>query len=308
MQCLKINSRDYEVTGVIPNPPSNTHWKYDFIVSMKTFEKQKFLTNWHSTMVYTYIKLHPNVDSEMFDEQVGLISDRYLAGTLEEWGLAYHFFLQPIADIHLYSNLNYELEPPGNPKMILIFFTVGILALLVACINFINLATARSVNRAREVGMRKVVGCQKKQLILQFLGESFVAAFLSFIPAICFVGIFLSLFNHLLGTQLTFSTLFLPPMIAIMLALLLFVSLGAGLYPAFFLSNFKPVSVLKPSLSSVSTKSILRKILVLLQFTISIILLIMTIGVHNQLRFMKNQYLGFDKDQKLVIPFRGGLA
>jgi putative ABC transport system permease protein len=302
---LKINNQDYEITGVVGNPPSNTHWKYDFIISMKKYENSRLMKNWHMTTTYTYIKLAPDVDAKGFEERLRHIAHQYAGEQLKSWGVVYRFFLQPIADIHLHSHLRYEIEPPGNPQMITIFSTVGILVLLIACINFINLATARSTTRAREVGLRKVVGGKRKQLIAQFVGESFVVALFSLLMAIWLAGLIMPSFNHLLGTNFDPSSLYQPPVIAVMLVLIFFIGLGAGLYPAFILSGFKPVSVLKASFSTGSTKSVLRRILVILQFSISIILIISTIGVHKQLNFMKHQYLGFDKEQKLVIPFKG---
>lgn len=304
---LRINTRDYEITGVAVDPPANTHWKYDFVVSLKTFENSGFMTNWYATMTYTYIKLAPNVDVKGFEEQARHIADKYVGENLRSRGKVYRYFLQPLADIHLHSHIRYEMEPPGDPYMIIIFSTVGFLVLLIACFNFINLTTARSANRAREVGLRKVVGGQRKQLILQFVGESFIVTFTAMIAAMSFTGLIMPLFNQLIGTQFNSSHLYQFHVLAVMLALVFLIGLAAGIYPAFILSGYKPISVLKASLSTGSTKSPLRRMLVVLQFSISIILIIGTISVQKQLRFMKNQYLGFDKEQKLVIPFRGGI-
>jgi putative ABC transport system permease protein len=304
---LKLNDQEYEITGVVGSPPANTHWKYSYLISLRDFEKSSFMTNWYATMAYTYIKLAPGVNANDFETQVRHIADKYVGEDLKSRGTTYRYSLQPLAGIHLHSNIRYEIEPPGNPNMINIFSTVGLLVLLIACINFINLTTARSANRAKEVGLRKVVGGQRKQLIFQFVGESFISALIALIAAMSFTGFIMPLFNHLIGTQFTPAGLYQLPVLAVMLALVLFIGLAGGLYPAFILSGFKPVSVLKASLSSGSTKSLLRRVLVLLQFSISIVLIIITIGVHKQLQFMKHQYLGFDKEQKLVIPFGGGI-
>jgi putative ABC transport system permease protein len=305
---LKLNEQEYEITGVVENPPANTHWKYNFLISLKDYEKSSFMTNWHGTMAYTYIKLAADANANDFEKQVRHIANKYVGIKLKTWGEVYRYFLQPISDIHLYSHIRYEIEPPGNPNMIIIFSTVGLLVLLIACINFINLTTARSGNRAKEVGLRKVVGGQRKQLILQFVGESFILALAALIVAMSFTGLIMPLFNNLLGTQFNPSSLYQLPVLLVMLALVFFIGLAAGLYPAFILSGFKPASVLKASLGTRSTKSLLRRVLVVLQFSISIIMIIGTIGVHKQLQFMKHRYLGFDKEQKLVIPFRGGIS
>lgn len=304
---LKINDQDYEITGVVTNPPANTHWKYDFIASLKTLENSSFMTNWYATMAYTYIKLAPDTDVKVFAAQVRHIADKYVGETLRRRGRIYRYFLQPLAGIHLHSHIRGEIEPPGNPNMIIIFSTVGLLILLIACINFINLTTARSANRAKEVGLRKVVGSQRKQLVLQFLGESFIAALAAVITAMSLAGLIMPMFNNSIGTQFTPSHLYQLPVIVLMLALVLFIGLTAGIYPAFIMSGFKPVSVLKASLPTGSTKSLLRRVLVVMQFSISIILIIGTIGVHKQLQFMKHRNLGFDKEQKLVIPMLGGI-
>ncbi|MCP4150670.1 MAG: FtsX-like permease family protein [bacterium] len=236
------------------------------------------------------------------------IADKYVSERTKSRGISYIFSMQPLADIHLHSDLRYEVENPGNYQMIFIFASIGLLVLLIACINFINLATARSVNRAREVGVRKVVGGQRKQLILQFLSESFMVVILSIFAAILLIGNIIPLFNSLLDTHFNFADFFQPHMIMIMLALLLFAGFVAGVYPAFFLSAYKPASVLKASRGSGSAKSPLRRALVLFQFSISIILIILTINVFKQLDYMKHKHLGFDKEQKLVVQFRGGMS
>ncbi|MCP4153551.1 MAG: hypothetical protein GY757_37835, partial [bacterium] len=178
-QMLKIDKYECEVTGVVANPPSNTHWKYDILLSMKTYGDSPELTNWYGTSAYSYIKIAPNVDAAVFEKKMSNIADKYISERTKSRGISYVFSMQPLADIHLHSDLRYEVENPGNYQMIFIFASIGLLVLLIACINFINLATARSVNRAREVGVRKVVGGQRKQLILQFLSESFMVVILS---------------------------------------------------------------------------------------------------------------------------------
>jgi putative ABC transport system permease protein len=304
---LNINTRDYEVSGVIQDSPENTHMKYDLIASMTTLKDWGEMTNWHSTMFHTYLKLKPNVDVEEFSNQVANLADPYVKELLDEWGTRYNYFLQPLPDIHLFSHLRYEIEPAGNPLYVYIFSAVGLFILLIAGINFTNLATARSVKRAKEVGLRKVVGAQRCQLIGQFLGESLLMAVFAFILALGLARLVLPLLNSLSGVNLSYSHLFQGGIFFVMLATVLVVGFLAGIYPAFVLSSYRPVATLKGVVQSGVQRSFLRKAMVVLQFSISLVLIIGTLIIYQQLRFMKDQPLGFDKEQKLVLPLRGGI-
>jgi putative ABC transport system permease protein len=304
---LKINQREFEITGVVADTPSNTHFKFDFLISLNTVAKRSFMTNWHNTMAYTYIKLKPNVDVPKFAMEMRHIANKFVGDKLKSWGEEYRFFLQPLKDIHLYSNIRFEMEPPGNAQIITIFTAVGLLILFIACINFMNLATAQSASRAREVGLRKVVGGQKTQLIIQFLSESMLITLCSLFLAIGCVAMFMPYFNSQISVNFSRSQLFEPQVLLMLLTLAVVTGLLAGTYPALFLSRFNAVDTLKTSFTPGSSKMVLRKILVVLQFSISIILIVCTIVVYQQLGFMKDRNLGFSKEQKLVIPFRGGM-
>jgi putative ABC transport system permease protein len=207
----------------------------------------------------------------------------------------------PLKDIHLYSNLSDELGINGSIRYIYIFSAIAIFILLIACINFMNLSTARSANRAKEVGVRKVFGGLKNNLIAQFLIESLVACFLSFMIAIVMAALFLPLFNQLAGKQINVSVLLSPSILSGILLLLILVSLISGSYPAFFLSSFKPIKVLKGTLSMGFKGSVLRNTLVVLQFTISVILMIGTLVIYTQLQYIRNKDLGFNKEQVLIL-------
>ena len=179
-ETLVIDQQEYEITGVVTDSPENTHLKYDLIASLETLKDWEGMSYWDSTSFYTYLKLRPSVDMQEFSQLVGRLADKYVGEQLEkEYGASFHYFLQPLSNIHLHSHLRYEIEPPGNPGYITIFSFVGLFILIIACLNFMNLSTARATNRAKEVGLRKVVGAQKLQLIGQFLGESLLVAFLS---------------------------------------------------------------------------------------------------------------------------------
>jgi putative ABC transport system permease protein len=267
------------------------------------------MTNWYSTMFYTYLKLRPGVNMEEFSSQISRLADKYVGEQLKSWGTIDHYFLQPISSIHLHSHLRYETEPPGNPVYVYIFSFVGLFILLIACLNFMNLSTARAANRAKEVGLRKVVGAQKLQLIGQFLGESLLVALLSLGLALIIARFTIPLLNNLTGISLSFDAFWNPTVLFSLVGGAIIVGLAAGLYPAFLLSAFRPAVTLKGTTSSGSRGLALRTILVVAQFAISVALIIGTLTMHRQFSFMKNQYLGFEKEkeQKLILPLRGGI-
>lgn len=305
---IEIDGEDYEITGVVEDSPKNTHLKYELIHSFKDFEEYRWTRSWTANMVYNYIKLRPSADRKTFEDRIRKISDRYIGERDRELGYSHTYFLQQIKDIHLYSHLNEEMEPPGNPLYLMICTAVGVLVLLIACLNFINLSTALSVNRAKEVGMRKVVGAFRRQLITQFLGDALIFSFLALCLSMFLANLLLPYFNLMAGMHSSFSAIFRPKNLSILGGLTVLVGLTAGTYPAFFLSGFKPLSTLKGILSSGARGRLLRRVLVGGQFTISIILVICTLLVYRQLDFMKQKKLGFQPEQKLVIPIRGGVS
>lgn len=306
-EILKINDREFEISGVVRNSPGNTHLKYDLIASLETLKDWDEMSNWHSTMFYTYLKLRPGVDMEAFSRQISHLADNYVGDRLRGWGSVYHYSLQLLSDIHLHSHLAYETEPPGNQAYLLIFFLVGIFILLIACLNFINLSTARAANRAREVGLRKVVGAQRRQLIGQFSGESILVAFLSLGLAMVIASGALPLLEKLTGVSLNFAVLLKPGALILLVCGTALVGLVAGLYPAFVLSSFKPVTTVKGISGPGNRGFALRTVLVIVQFGISAVLMIGTLTMYKQFSFMKEQSLGFEKEHKLVLPLRGGI-
>jgi putative ABC transport system permease protein len=301
-QTLVLWGNRVEITGVVADYPKNTHLRYDIIISLNGFERTWNLDNWGWTGFYAYVKLKPGVDKRHFEEKVRHIADVYAKEKLEEWGESFTFYLQPVGSIHLHSSLVSEIDAPGNPRDIYIFSVIGILILLISCINFSNLATARSASRAKEVGVRKVVGAQRSQLTRQYLWESMLTSFVSLMAAIFIVVLTLPYFNLLTGQNFEKKDLFNPVVLLILLGFSVFVGFLAGSYPAFLLSRTMAVKVLKGSKGRDSEGNLLRKILVVVQFSITILLAIGTLSVYRQISFMKNQHLGFDKHQKLIIP------
>ena len=305
---LEINNDTFEVTGVIVDPPENTHLKYGLIASMESIASWSEMTNWYSTMFYTYLKLKPNVNVEEFSQQASSLANKYVEKQLKEWGNTYHYFLQPISSIHLHSHIRYEVEPSGNPQYVTIFSFVGLFILLIACLNFMNLSTARSANRAKEVGMRKVVGAKRFQLISQFLGESLFVALLSLCFAMIIAKFVIPFINNVTGIVLNFGQLLNPVILVSLIGGGILIGLAAGVYPALVLSAFRPIATLKGSLRSGSRGFAMRNVLVVVQFAISVVLIVGTLLMARQFNFMKNQHLGFEKEQKLILPLRGGIS
>jgi putative ABC transport system permease protein len=301
-ESIQISGDNYELTGIVANPRSNTHLKCDFIGSLESFKEPDTVTEWTWCGLYTYVKLIPNSDPFAFEEKIRNIANRYIKDYLNERGWTYTYFLQPLRKIHLHSHLWAEYEKPGNPTYIYLLSVLGVFILLIACLNYVNLSTARAAKRSKEVAVRKVIGAQRFQLILQFLGESILLSLLSTIMALFIVRMALPILNGLTQINFTMKDLLQSHLLTIVLGLAFFVGILAGIYPALFLSLFKPEMIFKNQADSSHKKIMFRRILVTSQFSISVFLIIGTLVIYKQLFFMKNYPLGFDKSQKLIIP------
>jgi putative ABC transport system permease protein len=311
------NDMEFEITGIVKDVAVNTHFKYDFLASY-TSRGEHNSPYFFDIDCMTYILTEDGYDPANFPEQYKTIVEKYLAPQLEQiTGQPYRDFmsgdnrwdhaLQPIRDIHLRSHMEDELEANSDIKYVYIFSIIAVFILLIACINFMNLSTARAATRAKEVGVRKVAGASKGQLIGQFLGETMLLAFFAHILAMIIVETFLPAFNQFTGKQMSCgygdSRFYLG-----ILGMILFVGLIAGSYPAFVLSSFKPIKVLKAKLNSGDGRSYFRSILVIFQFSISIIIILGTIIVNRQLKYLSNKDLGFSTDQVLVIEKAYGIV
>jgi putative ABC transport system permease protein len=302
---LNINNQsDFTVTGVVKNVPHNSHFIFDMLCSFQTYaQNNKWdMQNWLSINNYTYILLKQGDDAEQLEQKFPeMIENR--AGALLKYAKGEMVLsLQPLTSIHLHSNLMQEVSGNSNIIYVYIFSAIALFILAIACINFMNLSTARSANRAQEVGLRKVLGADRGKIVRQFLGESVLYSLLSLIVAFILVDLALPLFRSLSGIELSIDyaeNLWLLPGLV---ALAVFVGLIAGSYPAFFLSAFQPVRVLKGLFETGPTSNRFRSALVIVQFAISIILIVGTIIVSSQLNFMKNRRLGFHKEQIVAIP------
>ncbi len=303
---VRIGDRDCEVTAILANPPSNTQIHHDIVVSFKSVEGEEHFQGWHPgmTAVMTLIKLRPGIDAAEFE---GLISDlprKYAAEELDKMGEENRLVLQPLGKIYLYEFTPDRLKPSARLVSLYIFSAIALLILILACMNFVNLATARSAGRAGEIGVRKVAGADRRQLVFQFLGESVFTAFVALAAAVILILLLLPLFEGLSGVALEARSLLRPGFIVTLIGLTLTVGIAAGIYPAFFLSSFRPAAVLKSRLRTGLKGARLRKILVVTQFAISISLIIGTLMIFSQVDYMRSQSLGFEKEQKLVITFR----
>ncbi len=301
----------YEVTGIAEELPENSHFQFDFLASFAGDEKSRDL-EWYDTAVCTYLVLQENYNWKNLNKKLPELSKKYVSPIIEsamgmsydkfiESGNYFGFFVEPLLDIHLYSEVENGLGKKGNINMVFIFSGIALLILIIASINFINLATARSSIRANEVGIRKLVGSTRLQLISQFLTESIITCIISLVLSIIFVYLLLPFMNNLLGTELVLSGLISGLILLVLFLLLIVVGILAGSYPAFLLTSFKPVEVLKGKTQSGKKGRLFRNVLVVFQFSASTALIICTIVIFNQLQFIKNKDLGFEKDQILII-------
>ncbi len=317
-ETLEIDKKPFKVTAVIKDMPLNSHFHFDFIMSMRNAEYG--FGNYLSNNFYTYILLKPGIDYHVFDKNFPAIINKYILPQAKQFmninsmddfkkaGNQLDYFLTPLTNIHLKSNRFPELEANGNIQYIYIFGAVALFILLIACINFMNLSTARSANRAKEIGIRKVLGTERKDLVTQFLTESTFMAIISMALAITIASLTLPLFNSIASKSLNIENLFSSSFLPFLVALPFVVGLLAGSYPALFLSKFKPVVVLKGKIDAGLKKSVLRSGLVVFQFFTSIVLIIATVIVYKQLNYIQTTDLGFNKNHVLIIDGAGALA
>ncbi len=303
---------DFTITGVCENVPDNSHFDFDFLGSLVTIPFFQNI-NYMGFSAHTYVELDPQISPQTLESKFPEMVERYASPQIqqrlnmsyEEYiaaGNGYRYFLRHITNIHLDpTNFQGKMKTGGSKTYVYIFISISIMILLIACINFMNLATARSTERAKEVGIRKTMGSERKQLIVQFLVESVLISFISMLVAFGIMYMVLPYFNDLANKNLTISlqgSLVIPGM----LLFTLIAGLLAGSYPAFVISAYNPITVMKGNFHSSSKGSWLRNGLVIFQFWISIILIVGTMVINNQMKYMQNKSLGFDKEQMITIP------
>jgi putative ABC transport system permease protein len=304
------NRRDYIVKGIVKEPQGHAHFNFDMFMAQNDIQNI-----WISNNFFTYFRLKENVDLVSFEKEMkaNFIKkiepnvEAFLKVTIEEFfkqGNTFDYQLQPLQSIHLNSHKDWEIQQNGNIIYIYVFIGIAILVIIIAGINFMNLSTARSGKRAKEVGVRKVTGASRKMLIVQFLTESIIQSFIALFFAYILVELFLPGFNKVMDTNLSLFNNYLGQTIFFSLSVTVFYGLFAGSYPAFFLSSFQPVSVLKGDLTKTKGGAMLRKSLVVIQFTASTILIIGMIIIFLQISYLHNKDIGFEGEQVLIVPIQ----
>ncbi|AKD58632.1 macrolide ABC transporter permease [Spirosoma radiotolerans] len=301
---------NFKITGVYKGEQARSHIDARFFVPMSVgwvaaFIREQPATYTGNNLYYTYVRLKPGTDTEKFNRKLAAFMNKYVRQSLKKAGFDKRIFLVPVKNIHLYSQLANIVTATSSAKYLYILGSIALFTLLIACINFMNLSTARSAKRATEVGVRKVLGAGKQGLVGQFLGESMLLAIISLLIASLAVSLSLPAFNQLTGKSLATSELINPLTIIAFLILTLLTGLAAGSYPAFYLSVFKPVDVIKGRFTNQSSSLGLRRGLVVFQFVVAIGLVVATIVIRQQMNFLRDQPLGFVKDQQLVVPLHG---
>ncbi len=296
-------THDFKVTGILKNMTENSHFTMNFVVPFEAVPKinrRYDPESWGAFSFNTYFLLRENADPDVLQEKFLPLLEKYIG---QEVSKEIRIFFQPLTRIHLYSNTTGEISKTADIRILYLLSSIAFLILVIACINYMNLATARSVQRSREIGVRKVVGANRSQLIKQFLGESMLLTTLALGLAIVISVIFLPSFNALVGRNLNFDILHNTQFLFWLLGLVGFVGLFAGSYPALTISAFKPAIILGNRFGG-SKRSMIRYVLVIIQFMISIILIFATLVVNNQLDFIRNKDMGFEKDQIIIVDIR----
>ncbi|MDE3185045.1 MAG: ABC transporter permease [Bacteroidota bacterium] len=298
----------YKVTGVIKDIPRNSHLRFDMLISWTSLPKNfnGGNDNWGNFNNFTYVLLKPGTSAAAFNKKLVPMYEKYMAPLFAQFNVKMHYGVQPITEIHLHSKLQNEPEEVGSMSYIWIFSAVAFFMILIASINYMNLTTARSARRAKEIGIRKVLGSNRKRLVFQFLSESVLTALGAVVLSFLLVLLLLPAFNSLSGKYFSWRTLFQPFNLVLLLAIGLVTGLVGGSYPAFYLSSFKPVKVLKGGLSKASGNINLRRTLVVIQFAISMIMLICTWVVYSQLSYVRNKDVGFNKNEVMTVTVNTG--
>ena len=305
---------DFKVTGIFKPLPSNAHFHPDIMMSFNTlndtliYGAENLRTNWGNNSFFTYIRLPEHYNPNSLIKQFPAFLDRHMTdGGRYKPSQGTSLSLQKLTDIHLKSHTDYEAEENGDVKRVYVFSAIALFILLIACINYMNLSTARSTLRAREIGIRKVVGAQRKEIMFQFLSESVLVSCVAMLLAFAITWLTLPWLNQLSGQSLSIDILLNWKMILLIVVIPFIVGILSGIYPAVFMSSFQPIKTLKGFLKSGGGIISFRKVLVTLQFCISIILIICTAIVFDQMRYMQNKALGYDKEHIVTVPYASEL-
>jgi putative ABC transport system permease protein len=303
------NGQSLEVVGVFKDVPYNSHLKFDLLISYETMINnygEWIRDSWMLDIAFTYVKLKPDTDIFDFETKINQLVQERTGEELKKNGEDMKLFLQSLEEIHLYSNYPGEAETNGDAKIVYFLLIISLSIIIIAWVNYINLSTARSIERAKEVGLRKVSGARKNQLVFQFLIESFILNIIAVLISLGIVDLAIPLFNDYTGLELSMTLFRNLNFWILFLLVITFGSILSGLYPAFVISSHKPISVLKGKLRSTTRGILFRKILIIFQFIISILLISGTLTVYKQVDYMRTQDLGFDLNQTLI--FKGPLV
>jgi putative ABC transport system permease protein len=302
------NEYDYKIVGILRNVPGNSHFQFDFLGSFNSLYPiygdygKRFFEDWNAYQVKTYLQLHSSSDTGEFNSKFPVRLEKYRGRPTND-----EIYVQPLTDIHLGGNVNDEIEANSDIRYVYFFSAIALLIMLVACFNYMNLSTAGAVQRMKEVGIRKVVGAGRNNLIRQFLGESLLFAFMALLFSVLLVKLLLPVFSSLLEKELSFQVFNNIKTYSSLIGISVFVGILAGSYPAFFLSSFLPVNIIKGkwiSRKSLNRSSGFRNTLVVAQFAISTVLVICTIFIHNQLEYIRKKELGFKKEYIVTVPIQ----
>lgn len=298
-------SNSYEVTGVIQDVPTNSHIRFDALSARNNLPKQ--LGSWGNFGVFTYLLLPGNIDIDAFEKKLQSINETHVKPVLGAYNVSVEYLLEPLRDIHLKSTNPGEPEPTGSITYVWIFGIVAIFLVLIASMNYMNLSTARSARRAREVGLRKVVGSRRGPLIMQFITESVVFTTISLLLSLILLMAFIPKFNLLAGKNFTTGVVFSPEVLIAFISIIMVAGIVGGSYPAFFLSSFSPVTVLKGEITQGTSGRLFRKILVIIQFTVSVVMIMCTLVVYKQLHYLKTMDQGFDQENVVSLQLNGNM-
>ena len=305
---IHINTNDYEITGIIEDCPDNSILQYEFIASLATWSDWHELNgNWFNTMFFTYITLKPNIDFNGFEAGLDTLYYSYKNRPVRN-GFRMRFFVEPLTDVHLNKPYRLDENIHGNRIYIFIFTIIGIFILVIGIVNFMNLSTAKNINNYKEIAIRKIIGGNKKIIISQFMIESVLLSFIALNIALYFVEIIQTPFNNLVGKELSINYFGNWWIIPGLLAFGILIGIISGSYPAIYLSIVKPIDAFRNEKQKNSLSSLIRKSLVVIQFAISIALIIASFIIYSQVNYMKNKKLGFNKSNKIIVPIRGGIS
>jgi putative ABC transport system permease protein len=301
---IAFDTIPFTLVGVFKDVPLNSHLKFDVLISYESLYRLSgdyYHTNWNENSVFTYLTITPGVDINELESKFPAIIDKYKGEYFKRTSYREDLYLQKLSSIHLKSHFTDEAEPGGNSQSVAILMIIAMFIIVIALVNYINLTTAMSLNRAKEVGIRKVCGSSKNELVWQFLSETAFLTLISLILANTFIEIFHPNFSYLIGKQIPLLIFANPVNFVLMAIFMVLITFAAGAYPAFILSGYKPSKVLMGKFSRSSSGSSIRKSLVILQLTIAVALIAGTITIFNQVRFMQSQELGVNIEKTLVL-------